>query len=797
MKKNSIYALMSAIALSGAIGFSSCSSTENDVAEVNPGYDPATGDVPVQFVFNVSMGNTPTTRQTAEATQANQNESDQTNPQKFRGIDHCLILSEAQDDDGKYISSPVEMDKMYDLSRVLDANAISSADSRRVLEMAFPAGTNSIMFYGKAIVGSISDAESEAGLTVNDVFGHLKSTGGYQVGEELNNVCFEVQKRLNPDYEDKYDEIQTLLAGILTCIMNTNLAGSNHDGITATGTPGTGIPPYGDDIAATAYNDFSWADYANNTGEDGKRKSPALPKIESGFPKTNNLTPLEEKLANAYTPMVDINAAGGELRCGAGDAVEKMIQDLWTIVNSVRCATPTGKQEAIAKYLATKIHLNISQYFTGTVPSDGGPVTDVHFLTTVNLMKSRFISSTDNPYWPTGAGDSPSSFDHIDSDEKFGEFPYYFHLPAGATHLATAPISETDYTQIFSYVKNFNTSGMTGAVTSDFTVNSYYFPPELLYFGNSPIRVCDKEHVVSDYPQTVATWHTDASWPTVDNKAWIANSHVLSSTRSVAMMNDINYGTALLKTTVGYQLEGAPQLDGVPGLYDNNGGIHDGEVPNVIPVSNSAFQLVGILVGGQSKVVGWDFLPKSNAGTYTYGYVYDCDIADTQIPATGSSKPNYTLVFDNYHAPASVGAAEVDQDKVYISLELKNNSGYDFFGKNGMIKNGDKFYLIGLLDPAKEGLTLPSWPTYHPLPPYYQTGETLVGEKQIGDSKEIARVFMQDYMTTVNFKIGVNSLKYAYLTVPDLRSSSLTLGLSVDLSWSTGLNFGDVIVGGE
>jgi len=51
-------------------------------------------------------------------------------------------------------------------------------------------------------------------------------------------------------------------------------------------------------------------------------------------------------------------------------------------------------------------------------------------------------------------------------------------------------------------------------------------------------------------------------------------------------------------------------------------------------------------------------------------------------------------------------------------------------------------------------------------------------------------------MTTANFKIGEHSLKYAYLTVPDLRSSSVTLGLSVDLKWETGLVFDNIIVGG-
>ena len=56
---------------------------------------------------------------------------------------------------------------------------------------------------------------------------------------------------------------------------------------------------------------------------------------------------------------------------------------------------------------------------------------------------------------------------------------------------------------------------------------------------------------------------------------------------------------------------------------------------------------------------------------------------------------------------------------------------------------------------------------------------------------------MQDYMTTATFTLGANSLKHAYLTVPDLRAGSMTLGLSVDINWSTGLDFGDVILGGN
>ena len=49
------------------------------------------------------------------------------------------------------------------------------------------------------------------------------------------------------------------------------------------------------------------------------------------------------------------------------------------------------------------------------------------------------------------------------------------------------------------------------------------------------------------------------------------------------------------------------------------------------------------------------------------------------------------------------------------------------------------------------------------------------------------RVFIQDFTTTANFTI--KSLKNAYVTIPDLRASKLQLGLSVDLTWQSGLTF--------
>jgi hypothetical protein len=132
------------------------------------------------------------------------------------------------------------------------------------------------------------------------------------------------------------------------------------------------------------------------------------------------------------------------------------------------------------------------------------------------------------------------------------------------------------------------------------------------------------------------------------------------------------------------------------------------------------------------------------------------------------------------------------QEDVYIALEFLNRSGRDFWGSDNLIINGSHFYLIGKLDPnmamkngemtqlsetdLSEGIT---WPTDRALPPYDDNGNTI---KQ-------RRVFMQGFKTLAKFGIGENSLKNAYLTVPDLRSANISLGLSVDLEWKDGLQY--------
>jgi len=749
MKRYFNFAFAGAIALTGSTMLTSCSSSDDAAAENNnPNYDPVEQSVYAQFVFNVSTGNQATTRQSSAATQATTSET-------FRGINNAALFTYKLNADGKHLATAAVANKFIDLGSPLASGTITAANSHRVLEMSLPINTNTMLFYGKAPEGTATSAEAQKGYSAYDLYGHLDDYTlaggtGESAGKDISAANFELGKRMTAENLAKYNQIKKLLGGVLTCIINTKIADGDHVALDA--------EHYGVAVAANEYPDVvTWADYANANG-----KSP----VEA----THELYSLEVKLAEVYKALTNIQTSQGELRAGYGTAILHTIEDVWSVINSVQCATPFSKGEAVAKKLAELIHEEISLYFEATVPktgdNKGGAVTNVNFRT-VSTMVTAFNA---DGLWPTTTAGTHPTVDGIGS-EDLSKFPMAYAVPSGAAHY------DWDGTKkIFEYVTNYNTSSVGNG--GGFTVESYYYPAELLYFGNSPLRVSGEEHKEPTYPNGVGNWMTESSW----SADWVKDSHVVSTTKSVAMRNNINYGTALLKTTVGYKSAT---------LKDNNHKIQKDKNPSIsntdepdkeIAVNATSFQLVGLVIGGQYKKVGWDFTPKTSGNTQ--GYIYDKAIPQgaEAIPATlnTQSSPNYTLVFDNYKA------GDGGQDIVYVALELKNNTGQDFYGKHNLIRNGDSFYLVGKLDPTSiTWNSLGQLSTDHPLPPYNTDGT----------SKEIVRVFMQDFMTTANFWFNENSLHEALLTVPDLRHSSLTLGLSVDMNWSTGITFDDVILG--
>ena len=275
MKKKLLFAFAGAIALSGAVGITSCSSDKDVAEEVSPNYDEKTGEVRTQFVFNVSNGNTANTRQSEAATQA----SSELAANKFRGIEDSYIMCAKQATDGKYLTAAATIDKAINMARVAAAGTLSKDKSRRVLEMSLPLNINTLLFYGRAVKNGDDH-------TAHNTYGHLDD---YTVAADLSTVNFQLGKRLETAAEKtKFQEVQKLLAAVLSCVMETNRGTA---AVAATDAPAEGIDPYGFGIPADLKPSMKWSEYNQTT-------SP----VDGGTARQ-----LEIKLAKIYKEMTTLN----------------------------------------------------------------------------------------------------------------------------------------------------------------------------------------------------------------------------------------------------------------------------------------------------------------------------------------------------------------------------------------------------------------------------------------------------------------------------------------------------------
>ena len=315
------------------------------------------------------------------------------------------------------------------------------------------------------------------------------------------------------------------------------------------------------------------------------------------------------------------------------------------------------------------------------------------------------------------------------------DFPRNLYLPDGV-----AKVKWNDTSKAFEYVTVTSAgSRTTTGNLIDYTTITY--PSELAYYVSSPVKVSNNEiTAVKDLPEYDKWIGNTADWTGYGNE-------VESNTRFVALQKPVLYGVASLKSTV--NCAGST-------LTDNAKDVGKYEADNSISVNNNSFPITGILIGGQPKQVAWNFEAASTVTTNEFKYtIYDCDMnkgTSTNLTANvnGTAKPNYTLVLDNKD-----NSGATSQNKVYITIELENNAS-DFFGADGLIPKGSKFYMVGELDPKDKSETLD-------------------------------HVFVKDHTTIANFTI--QSLKKAYNHIPDMRTSKINVGLAVDLDWKSGITF--------
>lgn len=298
-------------------------------------------------------------------------------------------------------------------------------------------------------------------------------------------------------------------------------------------------------------------------------------------------------------------------------------------------------------------------------------------------------------------------------------YPRNINMPDGAAILKFDPNAEDG--KKFSYA----TDDDDPKIGTDLGVkmNDICFPASIYYFVNTDLK--SNNTVPTNWPTTLEGWQNGFT-------TW--GSSVTNATRAIALTKAIQYGVAGLKLTV----------------KSKSSYLEDSK-ENDIAIPKNGFKVTGVLIGGQPDKAGWNFNPAAGAAFGKVVYDKDVNIAAKDNAYDGV---NYTLVLDNKQYDNNGG---VDAKPVNIAIEFENDA-VDFYGVDGVVPTGTKFYLIAQLNPDN------------------------VIDKELSDY-----VFMQDHMTVAN--LTISSLKNAYNTIPDLRATEMQLGLAVDLTWEEGLLF--------
>ncbi len=614
MKKYLNYAFAGAIALTGAVGFTSCSSSGEDVVNNTPINNPT--NIPeqeaVKTQFTISLPSNVARAATRQSAATVQNEQ---TIASFRGMDNIVLLPFAATgavNADPVVSSATKLSDAISLTNIIvpspqavnnsipagTAGLLGGSNSVLYNDVSIPVGTGSFLFYGKAINSG----------TDNFVDGSLSMTQGQPSAI-------------------KFDLVQTNSSSAVSSV-------------------GTALAAYLTSIAQVT----NWEGCANtaNSGESWYK---------------SELGPLYTKFAG--------------MKAGSSRTVQAAVQDLYS---------------------------EIKDY-----------TDDVSVAIKTAITNNTYVSSV------SGAG--VLTFTAAIGNSEATYFPGDVNLPDGA-----ALLSYDESTNTFSQKTDGN--GNTGSVTAKYA--DYVYPASLYYYCNSGIKT-------SNTSQQSLNNGTN-TWTQIIGNAAFTGTSVETSTRSVAILDPIQYGVGRLDATV--------KLDAMT-LYDKNG--------DTYTVPAGGFPVTGILIGGQ-KQVGFDFKP---IGAFEYTIFDNITKSNGDLSATTTaSATNYTLALET-----GVGVDQV----VKVAVELLNN-GNAFEGADGIVPKGGKFYLVAQLTPD---------PTLANV------------------SGTLNQVFKQDHKTIVTFTIKQGSstpgnnvgLGAAHNLIPDFRTPQLELGLSVDMTWESGLQF--------
>lgn len=267
MKKNFFYALMSAIALTGAIGFTACSSDSDAVVENNPTYDGES--VKTQFTISFPQNVAKSTRMTGDVVQVAQS------IETFRGMDNIKLIpfgiNQTIASTNTRIGSPIKLatqilptEKNTVNNSIAAADLMSNNNSVLYSDVDIPVGTGAFLFYGKAIdnnanaaITSIPDKFKFGTLTPSDALSSA-STGA------PTDITF-----TPVGIKEKVSETGTAddIADYLTIIANTEgWSETTNDGLKELYTNFIKLKAGSSQAAADVIGDLLWSIRNNTSG---------------------------------------------------------------------------------------------------------------------------------------------------------------------------------------------------------------------------------------------------------------------------------------------------------------------------------------------------------------------------------------------------------------------------------------------------------------------------------------------------------------------------------------------------
>lgn len=433
-----------------------------------------------------------------------------------------------------------------------------------------------------------------------------------------------------------------------------------------------------------------------------------------------------------FTPVSIMNSA----ESGAKTQAENVSKNLVAKLNQVKNATGWSTSDNVSllqaldklKALCVGSSEGVQKALQDLYTNVSAISGDETTNTVVNAIKTAFTTAPTTVYGEN-VTITASTSGTLTFGEGYNGYPGSIGLPNGAARLTY------DETNGFKSVD----SDILWATTNTTPLVKFVYPADLRYFVQTNIKTAASEYL---------TTNLNNSWSSItSNSSVYSNNIVDGNTRSIILTNPVKYGVGRLEANIA-------AMNATDGKY------YDRD-HNEVTIPEDGFTLTGVVIGGQ-KAVNSTFVP-TGSDIYT---IYDSDVSDVKTSTTVASVTNHTLVLET--------AAEA---KIRVALQFTNNSTKAFKGADGIIYPNQTFYLVAELDPkATTGVNQPSSAT-----------------------ETITQVFKQDYVTKVTFGIKPGSSSgttpnsdgfgSALSGLPDLTTSRLEFGLSVDLSWKPGLTF--------